>query len=189
MAISAGIKYLKLGVDYLHTVSNWLKLAAIGFLLLGIGELHAEQSVQWHDLSSKQQQILAPIQQDWSQLPEKRRQRLYRLSNNWESLPAAKRQKIQRRLQKWSRMTPAEKRHVQERHKKFQSLSPEQREKIRKRYRWYKQLPPEKQAEYRELLVVPASITSSMTEFTTTPEPIYERRTAIARAIEDLMEK
>ena len=39
----------------------------------------------------------------------------------------------------------------------------------------------------RELLEVPASITSSMTEFTTDPAPIYQRRADLAEAIETLL--
>jgi hypothetical protein len=45
---------------------------------------------------------------------------------------------------------------------------------------------PEKCAAFRDLLEVPANITSSMTAFTTDPRQIESRREAIARAIEAL---
>ena len=47
-------------------------------------------------------------------------------------------------------------------------------------------LTPEEVRAYEALLEVPASITTNMTTFTTDPRPIYERRAAIARAIERL---
>ncbi len=48
------------------------------------------------------------------------------------------------------------------------------------------QLTDEQQAKYRELLTVPAEITSDMTTFTTDPAPIEQRRREIAHAISDL---
>ncbi|NUQ60993.1 MAG: DUF4091 domain-containing protein [Pirellulales bacterium] len=47
-------------------------------------------------------------------------------------------------------------------------------------------LSPEQIRQYEALLEVPASITSDMTTFTTDSAPIYERRAAIAAAIEQL---
>ena len=49
-----------------------------------------------------------------------------------------------------------------------------------------KDLPAEKRAEYEALLTVPPEITSSMTEFSKDPAPIYARRKQIAEAIEML---
>jgi len=49
-----------------------------------------------------------------------------------------------------------------------------------------KDLPAEKRAEYEALLTVPPEITSSMTEFSKNPAPIYSRREKIAEAIEAL---
>lgn len=47
-------------------------------------------------------------------------------------------------------------------------------------------LTPEQIRRYEALSEVPASITSDMTTFTTDPTPVYERRAAIAAAIEEL---
>jgi len=47
-------------------------------------------------------------------------------------------------------------------------------------------LSPQQIAQYESLLAVPESITRDMTTFTTDPAPIYTRRAAIARAIEEL---
>ncbi len=49
-----------------------------------------------------------------------------------------------------------------------------------------KNLSPEQMKRCESLLKVPESITKSMTDFTTDPAPIYERRKAIAEAIEQL---
>ncbi len=49
-----------------------------------------------------------------------------------------------------------------------------------------KDLPAEKRAEYEALLTVPPEITSSMTEFSKDPAPIYAHRAKIAEAIEAL---
>jgi hypothetical protein len=49
-----------------------------------------------------------------------------------------------------------------------------------------KHLPEAKRAELESLLEVPDSITKDMTTFATHPRPIYERRQAIAEAIEGL---
>ncbi|MDO4628756.1 MAG: DUF4091 domain-containing protein [Planctomycetia bacterium] len=48
------------------------------------------------------------------------------------------------------------------------------------------EISPEKRAEYEALLTVPEEITTSMTEFSTSPMPIYERREKVAEAIEKL---
>ncbi|MCL2711422.1 MAG: DUF4091 domain-containing protein, partial [Planctomycetaceae bacterium] len=44
---------------------------------------------------------------------------------------------------------------------------------------------PDLAREIEALLVVPDNITAGMTEFTTDPAPIYERRRAIARLLEE----
>jgi len=48
------------------------------------------------------------------------------------------------------------------------------------------ELTPEEIKQYEALLEVPESITRDMTTFATDPEPIYSRRSEIARAIEQL---
>ncbi|MBE6429248.1 MAG: DUF4091 domain-containing protein [Planctomycetaceae bacterium] len=50
-----------------------------------------------------------------------------------------------------------------------------------------KDLSPAERAEYEALLTVPESITSSMTQFSTDPAPIYQRRAKVAEAIEVLV--
>jgi len=52
-----------------------------------------------------------------------------------------------------------------------------------------KELSPEQRTKFEALLGVPESITRDMTTFTTDPTPIYERRKAIAEAIERLVEE
>jgi hypothetical protein len=47
-------------------------------------------------------------------------------------------------------------------------------------------LPEDQIQAWHELLEVPPSITTDMTTFTTDPTPIYERRRAVAEAIEAL---
>jgi hypothetical protein len=47
-------------------------------------------------------------------------------------------------------------------------------------------LSPQRAGQLESLLEVPVAITSSMTTSTTDPAPIYERRAAVARAIEEL---
>lgn len=49
-------------------------------------------------------------------------------------------------------------------------------------------LADDQRAAWRELLRVPSSITADMTTFTTDPTPIYERRRAVAQAIEALLD-
>jgi hypothetical protein len=50
-------------------------------------------------------------------------------------------------------------------------------------------LPAARRTELQTLLEVPESITKDMTTFTTHPRPVYERRRAIAEAIEELKNK
>ena len=50
----------------------------------------------------------------------------------------------------------------------------------------YKDETPEQRAKYEPLLTVPAEITTSMTEFSKDPAPIYRHRKAVAEAIEAL---
>jgi hypothetical protein len=47
-------------------------------------------------------------------------------------------------------------------------------------------LPAAEREQFRRLLDVPASISESMTQFTTDPEPILEHRRQVAEAIETL---
>ena len=47
-------------------------------------------------------------------------------------------------------------------------------------------LPEARRQQYENLLKVPAAITTDMTTFTSTPEPIYAHRRAVAEAIEQL---
>jgi hypothetical protein len=48
------------------------------------------------------------------------------------------------------------------------------------------QLDGETVRRYRALLDVPPEVTTSLTEFTTDPAPLYEHRRKVARAIESL---
>lgn len=47
-------------------------------------------------------------------------------------------------------------------------------------------LPESKRVEFQQLLEVPEAITKDMTTFATDPRPIYQRRQAVAKAIEEL---
>jgi len=49
-----------------------------------------------------------------------------------------------------------------------------------------KDLPESKRKEFQQLLEVPEAITKDMTTFATDPRPIYQRRQAVATAIEEL---
>jgi hypothetical protein len=50
-------------------------------------------------------------------------------------------------------------------------------------------IPPAEVAEYEAVLVVPSTISESLTEWTKDPAPIDARRQEIARAIEELLAK
>ena len=47
-------------------------------------------------------------------------------------------------------------------------------------------LPAERRKEMENLLAVPPTITTNMTTFTKSPKPIYEHRSKVAEAIEEL---
>ena len=49
-----------------------------------------------------------------------------------------------------------------------------------------KDLTPQQRQKYGELLVVPEEITSDWTTFNFSPDAIYQRRAAVAKAIEEL---
>jgi hypothetical protein len=82
----------------------------------------------WQDLTTQQQQILAPLENDWSTLSKKQQNNFIGITKRYPQLTPLQQKRLQERMVKWSKLTPAQRQQARD---KFQSV---------------KQLPPEKRA-------------------------------------------
>ena len=93
----------------------------------------------WTELSSAQQQVLAPLQGDWDQLDTTRRKKWIAIANRYPTMKPAEQQRLQKRMQEWAQLTPEERRAARERYQSLKKLPPQQRREVREKWQEYQQ--------------------------------------------------
>ncbi|KPF49043.1 hypothetical protein D621_15370 [beta proteobacterium AAP51] len=120
-----------------------------GLLWAAPGQAWAEEpGGTWAQLSTAQQQALAPLQRDWARIEGPQRQKWLELAARYPQLPADERQRLQARMAEWARMTPAQRAKARQQFQEvrrvpdearqahwqaYQSLSAEERERLAQR--------------------------------------------------------
>lgn len=89
----------------------------------------------WNQLSSADQQVLAPVMSEWDRLPSLQRQRLLSVAKHYPNMSALEQQRLQSRLKDWSSLTPQQRKIAREKFKKLKQLPPEKRLEVKQKWR------------------------------------------------------
>lgn len=105
----------------------------------------------WAELTTEQQQVLAPLQADWESLEAPERRKWIGIAKRYPRMDHAAQERVQRRMQTWANLTPEQRRQARENYKKIAKVRAEKRAKLREQWTEYQALPPQE----RQSLVPP----------------------------------
>lgn len=88
--------------------SRCLPVALLVFALCGSSYAGAADIGVWSTLTSNQQKILAPLQQDWNSIEASRRAKWVEVAAKFPSMPREEQARVQERMAEWTRLTPTE---------------------------------------------------------------------------------
>lgn len=86
-------------------------------LVLGIQSSDAMAATDWSELSSKQQELLAPLKDEWDSLTNSQQERWLKVGRKYETEPADRQATMRERVSAWSKMSPRDKAAARENYK------------------------------------------------------------------------
>lgn len=93
----------------------------------------------WSQLSSEQQQILAPLSSEWDKLDDVRRKKWLLLAKRYPKMKPEQQQRLLTQMKDWARLTPEQRAAAREKYKKLAKEPPEKREAVKKKWTEYQQ--------------------------------------------------
>ncbi|HEX4843979.1 MAG TPA: DUF3106 domain-containing protein [Limnobacter sp.] len=122
-------------------------LLSLGMLfVLGVQTGNAWADTPWRTLTPKQQELLAPLEEDWDEMSDVQQQRWLKVGRKYESEPEDKQAIMRERVESWAGLSPREKAAARENYKalqekrqgernsswnSYQSLDPKQRDEFK----------------------------------------------------------
>jgi len=95
----------------------------------------------WGELTSGQQQILAPLSDDWDNFEPQRKRNWIGIAKRYPNMKPDEQARVQRRMQAWAKLTPKERDAARARYKKMEKLSQERKEGLKGQWEEYNRLP------------------------------------------------
>jgi len=95
----------------------------------------------WGELTSEQQQILAPLSEDWNNFEPARKRKWIGIAKRYPKMKPDEQTRVQRRMQAWASLTPKEREAARERYKKMEKLPPDKKKKLPQKWEEYNRLP------------------------------------------------
>ncbi len=129
---------------------------------------------EWSQLTSEQQQILAPLASDWNNLDERLRKKWLLTAKRYPKMKPVQQQRLQAQMKDWAKLTPEQRRIARENYKKLAKQPPEKREVVKQKWQEHQQL---KQGAPKSALpaaatpAVPAALASPATAAAPTAAP------------------
>src|SRR3954471_6305320 len=80
----------------------------------------------WAELTTEQQQVLAPLKADWDTLEPERRLKWIAIAKRYPRMKTVEQERVQRRMQTWVRLTPEQRRVARENYKQLAKAAPRQ---------------------------------------------------------------
>ena len=117
------------------TLIQALSMIALCFWTVG----QAFAGTAFNKLTSDEQRVLAPYQQEWNRLDNATQERLRLGAKRWLALSPEQRAKAAAR---WQSMSEEERALARQRMQRFRELPPQQRRRILRAYRQFRDLPP-----------------------------------------------
>ncbi|WP_370264391.1 DUF3106 domain-containing protein [Limnobacter sp.] len=100
----------------------------------------------WRALSPKQQELLAPLQDDWDSMSDVQQERWLKVGRKYESEPADKQAIMRERVESWAGLSPKEKAAARENYKALQEKRQGERNSS---WNSYQSLDPQKRDEFK----------------------------------------
>lgn len=115
-------------------------------LVLGIQSSDAMAATDWSELSSKQQELLAPLKDEWDSLTNSQRERWLKVGRKYETEPADRQATMRERVSAWSKMSPRDKAAARENYK---ALKEKRQGERNSSWNSYQSLDPKKRDEFK----------------------------------------
>jgi hypothetical protein len=114
------------------------------FALSAFATTAEKKQPNWSQLTSEQQQILAPLASDWNNFDDRRRKKWLLTAKRYPKMKPDEQQRLQTQMQDWVKLTPEQRRIARENYKKLAKQPPEKREAVKQKWqeRQQKQAPP-----------------------------------------------
>lgn len=107
----------------------------------GLAALPELTQPNWSQLTTQQQQTLAPLTAEWDSIEPYRRKTWLGIAARYEKMSPDEKERIQERMRSWAKLAPEERRAAREKYKVLKKVDPEQRESLRQNWEDYKALP------------------------------------------------
>jgi Protein of unknown function (DUF3106) len=150
-------------------------LLAVALLLcISLPSLAAppKKTPSWAELTTEQQQVLAPLAVDWDKLEPQRKRKWLGIAKRYPAMKPDAQANVQRRMQAWVKLTPAERQAARERYKKMEKLPPEKKRALAQKWDEYNRLPEQERRKLGGTPHQPPAATSS----SAAPDPAPQSR-------------
>jgi hypothetical protein len=94
----------------------------------------ADANPRWSELSSSQQNALAPLASVWDTMSELRKRRWLYIGGKFPRLASAEQERLHRRMQKWAGLTPQQRREARSAYARAKKLNREQKSALWQEY-------------------------------------------------------
>ena len=91
----------------------------------------------WAELTSGQQEVLAPLKPEWDRLDRDRRMKWVGIAKRYPTMKPEQQTRVQRRMEAWVRLTPEQRRQARENYKNIAKVPPERRGDLRQQWAEY----------------------------------------------------
>lgn len=109
---------------------------------------HAAGSA-WEALSSRERQILAPLEQQWGEMDDERRRRWLKLADSYDGLTPAEQGRFRQRMAEWAALSARDREQARARYRSLRAIPTERRETLRDKWDEYQSLTPEERQRIR----------------------------------------
>jgi hypothetical protein len=113
---------------------------ALCFALSAFAATAEKKQPDWTQLTSEQQQILAPLAGDWNNFNDRRRTKWLLLAKRYPKMKPDEQQRLQMQMKDWAKLTPEQRRIARENYKKLAKQPPEKREVVKQKWQEHQKL-------------------------------------------------
>jgi hypothetical protein len=123
-------------------ITLWLALACPAYAIA------PEPAPKWAQLSSQQQEVLAPLAKEFDTLTTFQRKKWVLIARRYPTMKPEAQQRLQTQMRTWAGLSQQERRIARENFKKINTLPPDKKLTVRQKWEEYQRLP---ESEKRKL--------------------------------------
>ena len=113
---------------------------ALCFALSAFAAPAEKKQPDWAQLTSEQQQILAPLAGDWNNLGERPRKKWLLTAKRYPKMKPDEQLRLQTQMRAWANLTTEQRRIARETYKKLAKQPPEKREVVKQKWQEHQKL-------------------------------------------------